>query len=304
VLAGRPSAAEARLESCEPRLDPRSAPGTWGEFLRIRGAIHERADRGSRAHHDFAQSANVFDLLGERYQAAVSHLALARLAAHAGNRTAAERYLDQATTVFRILGAERDLVEVEGVKARLAQSAGVQAALTSADVVDEAVIRRLVEAAILPDLLARETATALLETIEADAAVVFVAPSGGEVRVSAAAGCDSEVARSLARAASQGSREYGEGWLITEPLGRDHDGPRSCTIVAGRRLTDGALRRLRMFASVARQGFELCGARERPSQAVEPLNERLLEPLLPGFICASAAMNRVAEQIQRLRVTI
>ena len=56
-----------------------------------------------------------------------------------------------------------------------------------------------------------------------------------------------------------------------------------------------------MFAAVARQGFELCGARERPRKAVEPINERPLEPLLPGFVCASAAMNRVVEQIQRLQ---
>ena len=47
-----------------------------------------------------------------------------------------------------------------------------------------------------------------------------------------------------------------------------------------------------MFTAIARQGFELCGARERPSQAVDQHNERPLEPLLPGFICASAAMNR------------
>jgi DNA-binding NtrC family response regulator len=56
-----------------------------------------------------------------------------------------------------------------------------------------------------------------------------------------------------------------------------------------------------MFAAVARQGFELCGARERPSQVPEQIAERSLEPLLPGFICASAAMNRLAEQIQRLQ---
>ena len=300
VAAGRVTEAEERLESCEARLDPRSAPGTWGEFLRIRGAVHERSQRGSAAHHDFAQSANVFDLLGERYQAAISHLALGRVAAHAGNRAAAERYLDQASTVFKTLGAERDLVEVDAARATLAQARTDLAVASPADA-DEAVIRRLVEAAILPELLARETATALLETIEADAAVIFVAPAGGDVRVVAAAGCDSDVARSLARAASQGSREFGEGLLMTESLGRDYDGARSCTIVAGRRVTDGAIRRLRMFAAVARQGFELCGARERPPQAIEPLNERPLEPLLPGFICASAAMNRVAEQIQRLQ---
>ena len=300
VAAGRVAEAEDRLESCEARLDPRAAPGTWGEFLRIRGAVHEHSNRSSAAHHDFAQSANVFDLLGERYQAAISHLALGRLAASAGTRSAAERYLDQASAVFRTLGAERDLAEVAAARVLLAQQGPEQPVMPAADA-EEAVVRRLVEAAILPELLARETATALLEAMQADAAVVFVAPSGGEVRVVAAAGCDGEVARSLARAASQGSREFGDGLLLTETLGKDYDGTRSCTIVAGKRMTEGALRRLRMFAAVARQGFELCGVRERPAQAVEPSNERPLEPLLPGFICASAAMNRVADQIQRLQ---
>ncbi len=300
VAAGQLAQAEGRLESCEARLDPRTAPATWGELLRIRGAVHEHSNRLSAAHHDFAQSANVFELLGERYQAAISHLALGRLAATTGTRATAERYLDQALTVFRALGAERDLGEVQAVRALLAQQGVVQPVTSPADA-DEAVVRRLVEAAILPELLARETATALLETLEADAAVVFVAPPGGDVRVVASAGCDNEVGRSLARAALQGSREYGDGLLLTETLGRDYDGTRSCTIVAGKRLTDIALKRLRMFAAVARQGFELCGARERPAQIVEPINERPLEPLLPGFICASAAMNRVAEQIQRLQ---
>jgi DNA-binding NtrC family response regulator len=50
-----------------------------------------------------------------------------------------------------------------------------------------------------------------------------------------------------------------------------------------------------------RQGFELCGVRERPAKLIEQVNDLPLEPLLPGFICASAAMNRVAEQIQRLK---
>ena len=123
----------------------------------------------------------------------------------------------------------------------------------------------------------------------------------GQESVQSRQRCDIDVARALARAASQGSREYGEGLLLTESLGRDHDGPRACTIVAARRLTDAATRRLRMFAAIARQGFELCGVRERPAQAVEQIAERPLEPLLPGFVCASAAMNRVVEQIQRLQ---
>jgi DNA-binding NtrC family response regulator/tetratricopeptide (TPR) repeat protein len=300
VAAGRISAAEERLDSCEGRLDPRTAPATWGEFLRIRGAVHERTNRAAAAHHDFAQSVSVFDLLGERYHVALSNLALGRLASRAGNRGAAQRYLDLAAGIFETLGAERDLREVEGVRAQLTKASAVHVDSPSGDT-DEAVIRRLIDAAILPELLARETATALLETIEVDAAVVFVATPGGEVRVLASVGCDTDVARALGRAASQGSHEYGEGLLLTESLGRDYDGPRACAIVGAQKLTDTGMRRLRMFAAIARQGFELCGARERPPQAVEQLNERPLEPVLPGFICASAAMNRVVEQIQRLQ---
>jgi DNA-binding NtrC family response regulator/tetratricopeptide (TPR) repeat protein len=300
VAADRIVEAEERLERCETRLDPRATPGSWGEFLRIRGAVHERSNRPAAAHHDFAQSASVFDLLGERYHAALSQLALGRLAVSARNRTAAARYLEQAGATFRALGAERDLTEVNAARVALDTTPPAPPVASAADA-DDAVIRRLVEAAILPELLARETATALVETLESDAAIVFVVPPAGEVRVVAAAGCDQDVARALARVAAQGSREYGDGLLFTELLGRDSDGPRRCTVVSARRLTDAAIRRLRMFATVARQGFELCGTRERPPKAVEPINERPLEPLLPGFVCASAAMYRVVEQIQRLQ---
>jgi hydrogenase-4 transcriptional activator len=300
VAANRIAEAEERLEHCETRLDPRAAPGSWGEFLRIRGAVHEHSNRPVAAHHDFAQSASVFDLLGERYHAALSQLALGRLAVRAGNRTAAERYLDQAGATFRAVGAERDLTDVEATRVALDATPPAPPVTSLADA-DEAVIRRVVEAAILPELLARETATAVVEMIENDAAIVFVEPPGGEVRVVAAVGCDHDVARALARAAAQGSREYGDGLLFTESLGSDFDGPRRCAAVSARGLTDAALRRLRMIATVARQGFELCGARKRPPQAAEPINERPLEPLLPGFVCASGAMNRVVEQIQRLQ---
>src|SRR5205823_5018532 len=61
------------------------------------------------------------------------------------------------------------------------------------------------------------------------------------------------------------------------------------------------MRRLKMIAAVARQGFALCAARDR---SVEPAGlpvDRSLEPLMPGFLSASAAMARVVEQIQRLQ---
>ena len=61
------------------------------------------------AYHDFSQSAALLDLLGERYQAALSHLALGRLVAETGARSVAERHLNKALAIFQQLGAERDL---------------------------------------------------------------------------------------------------------------------------------------------------------------------------------------------------
>jgi DNA-binding NtrC family response regulator/tetratricopeptide (TPR) repeat protein len=299
LAAGRIEDAELRLQGCEDRLDPRSAPGNWGEFLRIRGLIHEQSNRHSAAYHDLAQSANVFELLGERYQAALSQLSLGRLAVKGGTNSTADRYLSLAEGVFKTLGAQRDLDEAAAAR-QMMIDAPPPVIVASADA-DEAIVRRLVDAAIFPELLARETATALLESMGADAAVMFVAPAGGDIRLLASAGCDPAIARALARASAQGTREYGDDLLLTETMGRDHDGPRMAMIVIPRRPADAALRRFRMFAAVARQGFELCGARERPAQIPEQVSERSLEPLLPGFICASAAMNRLAEQIQRLQ---
>ena len=300
LLAGRLSEAEARLAGCENRLDPRTNPGNWGEYLRLRGAMHDRAGRPTEAYHDFAQSANMFELLGERYQAALSHLALGRLAARAGARSTAERYLDQACAVFRSLGAQRDLDEAEAAKQLLSVARTGEYIGSPADA-DDALVRRLVDAAIMPELLARETAATLLEATHGDAAVIFVAAPAGDVRVVAAAGCDPEVARALARAASFGSSAYGSGLLATETLGREYEGVRHATVASPNPLGLPAVRRFRMIAAVARQGFELCGARERPLQAAEAVNERPLEPLLPGFVVASAAMHRLVEQIQRLQ---
>jgi len=299
LQAGRTAEAQKRLLSVNERLDPRERTGAWGESLRLRGEIHARLDRVAEAYHDLAQSASVFDLLGEHYQRALSHLALARLAAHAGARSQAEQYLDAAAAVFAALGAARDLEETRAVSSSLS-AVGTGEYVGSPAGADDAFIRRLVDAAVLPELLGRETAAALLEGLNADAAVVYVQPSSADVRVLGWSGCDPDSARALARAATQGTT-YGAGSLVIEPLGRDYDGPRMAVVASPRPMHESARRRLRMIASVATQGFELCSARDRRVAAPEPSHERALEPLLPGFLCASAAMQRVAEQIQRLQ---
>ena len=161
-------------------------------------------------------------------------------------------------------------------------------------------MRRLVDAAVLPDLLARELAATLLEAVTADVTVVFAEQPGGDVRVIAFAGADANAAAAMARLAVQGAA-YGAGSLVVEAIGREPDGARQVVIATPRTLGHPLLRRIRMMAAVARQGFDLCGVRDRPTVPVDSTTERPLEPLLPGFLCASAAMHRVVDQIQRLQ---
>ena len=299
LSADRAEEAERRLTQVEPKLDPRTTPGAWGEFLRLRGDLRSRQTRTTEAYHDIAQSSSVFELVGERYQAAVSQLKLARLAAKAGAKSTADRHYEYAAQVFESLGATRDLEQVR-VAMAAAQPPGTGEYVGSPADADDALVRRLVDAAVLPDLLARELAATSLEAVTADATAVFVELPGGDVRLITHAGFDAEGARNIARLAVQNGT-YGAGALIVEPIGREPDGPRFLVIAAARPLGHPLLRRVRMMAAVARQGFDLCGVRDRPSTVVDSTTERPLEPLLPGFLCASAVMGRVVDQIQRLQ---
>ena len=299
IAAGRLPEAEQRLASAAGALDPRVAPATWGEYLRLRGALHAGGSVPADAYHDFAQSATLLELLGERYEAALSHLALGRLVARSGARSVAERHLDQALAAFTQLGAERDIADTQKARELLTNIGSGEYVISSADG-DEAIVRRIVDAAALPELLARETATAFLEAASGDAAVIFIQLTGGDVRVLAYAGCDAETARALARSGS-GGQAYGRGAILLEPLGRDPEGARIALLASPRAIGHPVMRRLRMIAAIARQGFSLCAARDRSTGPVGPALEPSLEPLLPGFLSASAAMGRVVEQIQRLQ---
>jgi len=296
--AGRASDADARLARVASSIVARAMPGAWGEFLRLRGALHGSAGRLSEAYHDIAQSASVFELVGDGYQGALSHLALGRLASRLGARSQAEHQFTRAASLFESLGAARDLVDTRAAAAELPPAGPVEPLVVSLDA-DDAIVRRLVDAAAFPELLGHETAAAVRDTLDADCAVVFVAPTVGDLRLVAWTGGDAERARSLA--ARVLGRSHGTGWVVSEQAGHDVDGPRHVAVLCRGAVADPLRRRLRMVAAIAAQGFELCAARQRPSAPAEIVHEQPLEPLLPGFLCASPAMMRVVEQIQRLQ---
>ncbi len=299
IAADKLADAEQRLAQAAEQLDPRTAPAAWGEYLRLRGALDAKHGSAADAYHAFAQSTTLLDLIGERYQAALSHLALGRLVAQAGARSVAQRHLAEAHDVFEQLGAERDRVDTDAATDLLQVPHAGEYTISPATA-DDALVRRIVDAAALPELLGRETAEAMLEAATADASVVFVRPATGDVRLLGFAGCSADEARVLARTASD--HESGRhSAVVVEPLGRDPDGPRYAAVASPRPLGDLVTRRLRMIALVARQGYALCAARDRSTERPGVSVDRSLEPLLPGFVCASTAMAHVVEQIQRMQ---
>src|SRR5262249_35416233 len=160
--------AEQRLVLVADTLDPQVAPAGWGEYLRLRGSLHARTGSGADAYHDFSQSAALLELLGERYLSALSRLALGRFVAETGARSIAERHLPAALRIFQQLGAKRDVEDTHNAR-RLLTSVGTGIDVIPSADAEDAMVRRIVDAAALPDLLGRETAAALLEAASADA---------------------------------------------------------------------------------------------------------------------------------------
>jgi DNA-binding NtrC family response regulator/tetratricopeptide (TPR) repeat protein len=299
IAADRLKEADQRLADAAAALDPRTTPAVWGEYLRLRGSLDAKNGDNAEAFHEFSQSAALLDLLGERYQAALSHLALGRLIAYTGARSTAEPHLSRALAVFQQLGADPDRAETEAAL-RLLTIPGSGECIIAPESADDALMRRIVDAAVLPELLGREAAAALFEASMSEAAVVFVLSTDGEIRVISFAGCSADTALELATLVAQGA-SHPKQVIVVEPLGREMGGSRFAVIASSRPIAHSVMRRLRMITTVVRQGYALCDARDRPSEPVGVRVERTLEPLLPGFVCASTAMTHLVEQIERLQ---
>src|SRR5204862_466125 len=258
-----------------------------GNLVRAEEALHRALDVRSPIQFHETTGA-VFDTLAQihlirgRYDTAAEYLERASEAYGAYGRQTSRWYEWSVRVLGARLALRRGAVDEAARLADAIVEAGappfdaLQAALIAADA-DDAIVRRIVDAAALPDLLGRETAAALFEVATADCVVVYVERAGGDVRVVAAAGWGDEVAIEVVAAARRGTVYRPGGALLVEPLGHDRDGARFALVAAPRPIGHPVMRRLRMIATVARQGFALCAARDRSVAPAEPSIERSLE---------------------------
>src|SRR4030095_13454573 len=125
-------------------------------------------------------------------------MALARLALDAGAKSSADRHYHSAAEVFQSLGATRDLEHARAALATTSATQATERADPPADA-DDAIVRRLVNAAVLPDLLAKELTAAVIEALSADAAVVFATLAPGKLRIVSYAGIDADGVGAIAQ---------------------------------------------------------------------------------------------------------
>ena len=265
----RTEEAEARLGDIAARIDAAPCPAHGASFSVCAARCTASAGRLSEAYHDIAQSASVFELIGEGYQSALSHLALGTAGEPRGRALAGRTSVQARGVDIRIArrGA-RSPRNTEG-RGRCCRRPNRQKPVVASIDADDAIVRRLVDAAAFPELLGHETAAAVRDTLDADCAVVFVAPPQGDLRLVAWTGGDADRARDDRDARGRPRRKE-PGWVVSEQIGTRHRRP------AIRRdpLTDGRSptrfdRRLRMIAAIAAQGFDLCSARQRPAAPAE-----------------------------------
>ena len=302
AFGGRLTEAEQRLASAADDAGSEDGAGGVGRI----SAAARRARRQERepadAYHDFAQSATLLDLLGERYQAGLSHLALGRLVAHRGARSVAERHLAEARSIFQQLGAERDLADTQDAE-RLLTNVRLRR------------IRHLAGGRRRCDRPANRRRGGAARTARSGDRRRALRSSGSGPRGRLRSSCpmatfaNCRLRRMRCRwRAHTGAALPAPGAIVrprhasstraARPRSKARGLPPSR--LRGRSATPW-LRRVRMIATVARQGYALCAARDRSSEPQGAPADHSLEPLLPGFLSASAAMTRVVEQIQRLQ---
>ena len=236
---GRGAARRQPLDEAERRLDivagrGRPADDAWrvGRVPAPARRVARRArQRRARRITTLAQSSNVFDLLGERYQAARSHLVLGAPGGTAGARRWLGDRSRPAGATFEALGAARDLEDRRRAQALL-------------DVAGHRRVRRLARRCRRRDREAAgrrgraagaagaRDASALLETWPPTPRSCSSRCQPGTMRVDRWPGCDADDGPARSRRAP-GRRRRRRACCCSTALGADADGPR----VASRSLT-------------------------------------------------------------------
>jgi tetratricopeptide (TPR) repeat protein len=181
-----------------------------GAAQRVYGLLWMALKVEARAIQHLGRSVSIFEMLGDRYRSALAHYELG-VAYSATQPVRAAELLSQAASVFRGLGAARDLalaeeaLEVLGPEGSASPAAPV--VTTYPPALSPLLTLRLAEAAVLRELLLHETAAVIRQETGAQKVLVAEPEAAGHFKVVAAYGYSDEEKKSMAESLGRAQLE-------------------------------------------------------------------------------------------------
>ena len=326
--AGEEKQAHRLLEEAAGAIELSDNVSLVGHFRLLSGLMRGRAGGFEAARHHLSQAITIFEMISDPYQEAVARYYLGFLSVihgKAADRARARTELQAARRILTRLNAAPMLLRVEEALATLngrsvedltlilpapgapvALSDSVPAPMAALEV-SGAEILRLLGASSSRELLLHELATLIYEATARSVVIVFDEAEDGTFNASALAGIEAteaahqaDVMAEILRAAP-GENDLSSGEAV---LHRLRTGSELQTVLyidsaQARRLLNESLEPLLRLAEVC---LELCALREQTRGLLSYEASELKHDFqLPGLVLASQPMQRLAEDIHKIR---
>lgn len=296
----------------------------WGLMMRMVAKVESARGHLASAIQSLGQSTSIFELNGNVYACAVNRIIYAEMLERLSRVPEAINEIESAKTAFDRLGATIDSRTadefLDGLKERMlkvrepapsftvkAQEAGATLDLASA--MDGFIAQRLVRGSVMRELLLHELASTVRSQAASRAALVAeigreedASEQKGGIKIAASVGLSEREQREefelLKKIAVEDYARY-----FVYPFTDNQQSNFLLRIIEPRaeRFLERAVN-LAPMLSLVEQGLEseLLRSKSRRSQVFNPARF-LARVELPGFLCASRAMSRVLEQIDKIR---
>jgi DNA-binding NtrC family response regulator/tetratricopeptide (TPR) repeat protein len=277
-----------------------------GETDRLLGAVAIVNSDITQAIQHFGRCVSIFDLLGDRYRTARSHLELGSAYMLAQSELAGE-HLSRAVNIFRELGARRDLEQAEAASHEFGRTPRQQERQREAAV--QLITLRLAEAVTSRALLLRELAAVIRQETTALRVMIIEPDEDQKQKIVVAHGYDESQATAMldefGSLDNDGAGErFAKKWDVKLlPLKSTNSLPVTLIISpADSAELSGGLP-LGPLLRVAELGMDVCALRARTATGEGPEHPdgSAGAGLLPGFIHSSPAMTRLVEEVNKIR---
>lgn len=296
------SEVRTELRRIETALEENPNLPSLGLCRRLEGKLALSSGAYEEAKQLFLQSLSIFETREDVYQVAITNLELGRFFFALGDAEQAGRRYELALGTLKPLGARPAINTVERELEHIdTSSTGTIARAGVAEILTGPLLKRVVAASSGLDLLVAETLNIVWEATRVDGVLLCrERKTTREMEVLGTRGRAGERTQQIVERLTGGDKQFLSGltWVLCSQQPEcfyvvlDSDSP----------ISDEVRAQLEPVLQVIEQGIELTQLRARPRSSrptVAPVAQK--EVSVPGFVHSSAAMNRILEQIHKIR---